>query len=196
MRPGEARRERADSGYSREHVGELVDIPVRQLVQVDVADPVAVGHERQRPPVRGPGGIDVLPLVHVPEDIDRAVVEVEQGDAQAAELECLEVGNGAAIGGERDGLAVRGPGRLEVGVLVVRQAVEVRAVSVHDEQVRQAAVVPCEHQLLPVGRPRRRREPVERDADAADLFVLLHIENHEIVAVLALRGDREIPPVG
>src|SRR2546426_10880036 len=55
---------------------------------------------------------------------------------------------------------------------------------------------PCEHELLPVGRPRRRREPVERDADAADLFVLLHIENHEIVAVLALRGDREIPPVG
>src|SRR2546426_6451892 len=41
------------------------DIPVRQLVQEDVADPVAVGHERQRPAVRGPGGIDVLPLVHV-----------------------------------------------------------------------------------------------------------------------------------
>src|SRR5437879_13714202 len=54
---------------------DLVDIPVGQIVQEDVADPVAIGDERQRPAVRGPGGVDVLPLVHVPQDVDRAVLE-------------------------------------------------------------------------------------------------------------------------
>jgi len=65
---------------------------------------------------------------------------------------------------------------------------EVRAVGVDDEQVGQAAVVSGEHQLLAVGRPRRRGEPIQRDADAPDLFVLLHVENHEVVAVATLRA--------
>jgi len=41
-------------------------------------------------------GLIFFPLVHVPEDIDRAVVEMEEGDAQVAELQRREIGGGAA----------------------------------------------------------------------------------------------------
>ena len=195
MRPREAGGQGRDPGDAGEHVSQLVDVRVGEVVEKDVADPGAVRDERQRPAVRCPRGVDVLPLIHVTQQLDRAVLEVEQRDPHVAEFQRREVGPGAAVGDEGDRLAVGGPGRLEVRVLVVREALQARPVGVHDEQVRQAAVVPGEHDPRAIRRPGRRGKAVEGDADAAELFVLLHVEDHEVVAILVLRRDREVAPV-
>ena len=196
VRPGEAGRERRDARHAGVHVGELEDVAVAQVVQEDVADAGAVGDERERLPVGRPGRIDVLPLIHVSQQVDLAVVEVEQGDPHVAEREAVEVGFAPAIGREGDRLPVRRPGRLQVGVLVVGEPVQARPVRVDDEQIRDAAVVAGEDELFGVGGPGRRREPVQRQRDAAHLLVLLHVEDHEVVAVPALRGDGEVAAVG
>src|SRR5690349_24689930 len=100
---------------------------------------------------------------------------MEQRDAQAAELEIVEVRGRPAVGRERDGLAGRRPRRFEIGVFVVGEAVQVRAVRVHDEQVREPTVVPGEDELLAVGGPGRGREAAQRNGNAADLFVLRYV---------------------
>ena len=73
---------------------------------------------------------------------------------------------------------------------------QVAAVGVHDEQVGEAPIVAGEHDLPPVGGPGRRRQAVQRDADAPDLLASLHVEDDEVVAVLVLGGDGEEAPVG
>ena len=120
---------------------------------------------------------------------------MEQGDPHLPELEGVEVGLGAAVRRKGDRLAVGGPGRLQVGVLVVREPVQARAVRVDDEQVRNTAVIAAERELLPVGRPGRRREPVQGQRDTAHLLVLFHVEDHEVVAVPMLGRDGEVAAV-
>src|SRR5438876_7640004 len=46
----------------------------------------SVGHERQRPPVRCPHGVDVLAVVHVPEQPDASVVQV-RSEEHTSELQ-------------------------------------------------------------------------------------------------------------
>src|SRR6266702_8434746 len=195
-RPGQAGGQRRDAGDAGVHVRELVDVAIGEVVQKDVADPVtAVGHERQRPPVRCPHGVDVLAVVHVPEQPDASVVQVVQGDPHVAELEQAEVRLAVTVSGERDRLAVRRPRGLEVGVLVVGQPTQIRAVRVDDEQIGQPAVVAGEHELLAVGRPGGCGEPVQGDSDAPHLAVPLDVEDHEVVPVLVFRRDGEVAAV-
>jgi len=49
---------------------------------------------------------------------------------------------------------------------------------------------------LPSGDHEGVVSPFSGTLDAADLFVLLHVENDEVVAVATLRGDGEVAPVG
>ena len=119
-----------------------------------------------------------------------------QGDPHVAEPQLPEVRLGAAVGGEGDRLAVRRPGGLEIGVLVPREAAQVAAVRVDDEEVGEAAVVAREHELLAVGRPGGRREPVEGHLDAPHLLAPLGVEDDQVILVLVLRRDREVAAVG
>ena len=129
-RPRQDGRERGDALDAGVEVGELVDLALAQVVQEDVAHAAAVGDERDGPAVRCPLRAHVLALLHVVEDLYRPRRQIEQRDAEIAEGEGLEVGVRPAVRGERDGLPVRRPDRVEVPVLVGRQPPQVGAVAV------------------------------------------------------------------
>ena len=154
VRPGQHRRKRRDALGAGKQIGQLVDLLIGPVEQVDIADTGPVGDERDVVAVGGPLRTDVLPLVHPGQEVDAASRQIVGRDPHVADVQRLEVGLGAAIGGERDGLAVGRPDRVKVGVLVVGQATQVAAVGVDDEQVGEAAVVAGEDQLLAVGAPR------------------------------------------
>src|SRR2546425_3571626 len=85
---------------------------------------------------------------------------------------------------------------MEIGVLVVGQPLQSGSIPIDDVEVGEAVAEPAEYQPLPIRRPLRRLQPVQADVDAA-LFpaAVLHVENHEVIAVLALGGDREVAAV-
>ncbi len=85
---------------------------------------------------------------------------------------------------------------MQVGVLVVGQLPQPRAVPVDDVQVGETVVEAGEDEPLPVGRPLRRLQPAQADADAPLLTAARHVENHEVIAVFPLGGDRERVAVG
>ena len=53
-----------------------------------------------------------------------------------------------------------------------------------------------EDELRPVWRPLRRLQPVQADVDTAIFPAALHVENHQVIAVLTLGRDREVAAVG
>src|SRR5687768_16951954 len=85
---------------------------------------------------------------------------------------------------------------MELGVLVIGEPPEVSPVTVHDEEVRQAADVAGEDQLRAVRAPRGRGDAVELGPDAADLAVPLDVEDEDLVLAPALAGDGDEAPVG
>lgn len=195
-RPREHGRQRRDPLDPREHVRELIDLSVGHVVQENIRNAGAIRDEGERPAVRGPHGIDVLPDVHVPEHIDRAGVEVQQRDAQIPEAEQIEIRFAAPVCHERDRLAVGRPGGVEVGKLVVGEPAQAGAVPTDNEEIGEAIAEAGEDELRPVGRPLRRLQSVQADLDATIFPAALHVENHKVIAVLALGRDREITAVG
>src|SRR5213596_2086288 len=85
---------------------------------------------------------------------------------------------------------------MEIGVFVVGQSPEARAVAIDDEQISEAVAEAGEDELLSIRRPLRGLQPVQPDLDAARFAPALDVENDQVVAVLALRGDREITAIG
>jgi hypothetical protein len=157
--PGDGGRQLRDAGDRREHVGELVVRRLVEVVQEDVGDPGPVGHVGEGPPVRRPLRVDVASFL-AGQHLDGARGQVVERHAQGGEFQPGEVGFRAAIGDERDGPAVGRPGRLEVGVRVAREPLEVGPVGVHHEQVAEPAVITREHDAGR-RRPGRRRGPVQ-----------------------------------
>ena len=195
MCPRQARRKRRDACDPGVDVGQLVDVAVREVVQENVADPRPIRHEGQRLSIGGPHRIDVLARVHVIQQLDLAGVDVIQRDPHVAEPQGGEVGSRPAVGGEGDGLPVRRPGGVEVRIAVIGETPQVTPVAIDDEEVGPSAIVACEHELLPVGGPGGARRAVQGQRDAPHLAIPLDVEDHQIVTVLVLDGDGELPPV-
>src|SRR6185312_1101383 len=84
---------------------------------------------------------------------------------------------------------------MEIGVLVIREPTQPRSIAINDEEIGQSAVESREHELLAVGRPARRLQSAQLHPDAAILLAALHIENHEVVALVVLRRDGEEAPI-
>ena len=106
-RPGKDWGKRRDALDAGEHVRQLIDLVIDQVVQKDVGDPGPVGDECERTAVGRPDGIDVLPNLHVAQQLGVARVEMEQRDSQIPEPQQVEIGLTAALRHERDRLSVR-----------------------------------------------------------------------------------------
>ena len=194
--PGKDRGGRGDPLHAGEKVGELIDVAGREVVQVYVGDAVPVGDERQLRPVGRPLGAHVAAPLHVVEVHDLVRLQVVERDPRPAELERGEVGAGPAVGDKGEGAPVRGPDRVQVGVLVVGEAAEPGPVDVDDEEVGEPAVEPAEGDLLPVGTERGREDAGQRDLDPARDPVAPHVDDEEVVLGTALGREREEAAVG
>src|SRR5438552_16555242 len=84
---------------------------------------------------------------------------------------------------------------MEIGVLVVGEAPQSRAIAVDDEEIGEAVAEAAEHELLPVRRPLRGLQPVQADVDPALFAPALDVHKDQVVAVFALSGDGEVPVV-
>ena len=93
----------------------------REVQPVDVGEAVLIGDEEQVLAVGRELRIDVLPVRERREHADAARREVVRRELQRRELQRVEIRLRAAIGRERDRLAVGRPRRLDVGVAVVRE---------------------------------------------------------------------------
>ena len=105
-RPRKDRRQRRDALHAGEHVGQLVNLATAQVVQKNVGDARPIGYEGEGTAVGRPHRIDVLPDLHVAQQLRHAGVEMEQRDPQIAEAQQIEIGFAAAVGHERDRLPV------------------------------------------------------------------------------------------
>ena len=85
---------------------------------------------------------------------------------------------------------------MEIGVFVVGEAPQSRAIAVDDEEIGEAVAEAGEHELLPVRRPLRGLQSVQADVDPALFAPALDVENDQVVAVFPLRGDGEVTAVG
>ena len=193
--PGEHRREGRDALGAGVEVGELVELVAVEIVQEDVAHPVAVGHERQGLAVGAPLRAHVLAVIHAVEHPHRAGGQVEQRDAEVARGERAEVGLGAAIGREGDAAAVGRPDRVEVGVLVLRELPQPAPVAIDDVEIAEAALVPGEDELLAVGAPGGSGDAAQLELDALHFLVAVHVHDEDVVPGTSLRREGEILPV-
>ena len=132
----------------------------------------------------------------MPERLDGAGLEVQQRDAQIPEAQQIEIRRAAPVGHERDGLAVGRPRGVEIGEFIVGEPAQPGSVSIDNEEIGEAVAEAGEDELRPVWRPLRRLQPVQADVDAAIFPAALHVENHQVIAVLTLGRDREVAAVG
>ena len=173
--PGDGRARRDDAGDPGEDVGQLEGLAGRDIHDVDVRDPGAIGDEGELRPVRRPLGIDVLPLL-AGQDPDLIGAQVIEAEPELAELERAEVGAWPAIGGESDGLAVGRPLGIAVGEPILGQPPDFLAVERGDEEIRLATLLADEHHLLPVGREARALDPIQTERQLGRHLLAIDVE--------------------
>ncbi|MBV6521634.1 MAG: hypothetical protein MNPFHGCM_01778 [Gemmatimonadaceae bacterium] len=134
MRPcdrGAVLRERADRA---DHVRQLVVLLIAQIVQKDVRDAAPVRQVGNRPAVWRPLRVEVESVL-LRQHVDPRCRDVHYCDSPRVEAERLEVGVASPISGEGNALPVRGPLRLQLTVLVVRQTPALAGGDVDDVEV-------------------------------------------------------------
>ena len=151
----------------------------RELDAIHVRDPVAVRDEVEAAAVRGPLGIDVLGVGERGHPPDGAGLGVQQRQLVVPVLQILEV-RGESVGDERDLATVGGPRRLEVGVRVVGQPLQLVRDQVVAEQVAETLSERRERDRASVGRPRGVEDlPDVGDGDVALRAVARDVEHGE-----------------
>src|SRR5438552_17704072 len=108
---------------------------------------------------------------------------MQQSYSQITEPQQVEIGLAAAVRHERNRLSVRRPRGMEIGVLVVGEAPQSRAIAVDDEEIGEAVAEAAEHELLLVRRPLRGLQPVQADVDTALCASALDVEQDQVVGV-------------
>ena len=131
---GQGRAELRDPADARIEVRDLGDPARCQLDPVDVGLAVLVRKEKEAGAVRSPLGIDVLARREPQDLLDPARFDVEKGQLVVADLDPIEVGR-EPLGDESDGLPVRRPDGLEVGIDIPGHLLEDVAGQVVDEDV-------------------------------------------------------------
>ena len=137
-----------------------------------------------------------LPLRERREHADAAGRDVVRRQLQRRELERLEIGLRAAVGRERDRLAVGRPRRLDVGVAVVRQLADRLGLEVEQVQIADAAGLTGERERRAVRRPRHVTHRADaRQLDAPLDVRRLRVEDRDLVRALGVHDERELAAV-
>ena len=130
LRHGERRRHLRDSGDAGLHVRDPRDMPVAEVVAIDIGNAFRIGDEVQALAVRREVRIEALGVTEQRQRADPTAVDVDRGDGHPGEAKLIDASLRASVADERDRLSVRGEGRLQVGEFVVRQLPNVLAVEI------------------------------------------------------------------
>ncbi len=179
---------------ARVEVRDLGDLGRRDLDPVDVRLAALVGHEVDELGIGRPLGVDVLAVGEGQQLLDLARFYVHEGQLVMAGIDPLEVGR-EALGDEGDGLAVGGPGGLEIGVDVAGHLLEDVVAEVVDEEVRDAAGQAGEDEVAAVRRERRAQDLGHLpEGDLPDDLVLGHVDDGQDRAALGHAAEDEPLP--
>ncbi len=193
QRNGHGRGHVRDAGHAGLYAGNAKDASVRR-VAIDVGQPFGIGDEVEAA-VGSVLGVDVLGVGEERQGLDRAAGDVDRRDPHPLEGELLEVclGAGPAVGDEGDRFAVRREGRLQVGVLVVRQAMDRHRFRIEQEEIGDAGGLAGEDDGLVVGRPGNAADGIDAgDAHGRD-FAGIDVDHAQVV-VAVLEGDEGQAP--
>ena len=138
-------------------------------------------------------------MLHLAEHIERCDLvgcHVQECDLRRAVPQHVEVRDRAAVGDESDGGAVRGPGGLQIGVLVVGVLAQGARRDIPGIDVTYAPVEPRERDVLPVRRPCGTRN----GPDAIELDFLLdvsalHVHDRQLVVSVGEHREHELRTV-
>ncbi len=193
-RPRDRGAELREGDDSANDARELVVLPVHEIVQEDVLPAGAIGDEGDGLRVGRPHRIDVEPILSG-NQLDVAAIDVIDRDLPVRKAQIREVRTRTLIRREGDHRSVGRPLRLLVRELIVRQLREILAVRIDRVEIRDAALVAGEDEMLPVRRPARADDAVQRKLDLRDALAPLHIEQVEHFLPAAERGEGERLPI-